>query len=419
MAMGKAWWWTGLGLMALLAGCAERPETQVRTAFSERLSCDPSYVQVTRSADGGYEAVGCDKGSLYACPEGVCQFQHDLSAEQVKDLAAGVDKTSQLRLELTLEENVQFRFLATPEKSELVELTLIPEPPCPLELVLDGQRLELPKGSVDASLHLSRAVMGDVRVSDQVELRACSRPWLLSPRDLKKLRAYVREYEEALGGQTAPSKGGVGGRRPPAGGWPAWAALPAPPEALTGDPLAGTTLFEKLAPSVLRVEGEHTSGFSQGSAVAITPTLLIANCHVVEGALKIVVKQAKKKFTGRLRQSDPVKDRCVIEVAGASFTPVDGVRPYSELNVGEPLYTLGNPNGFDLTLADGILSALREEAGVRFIQTTAPISPGSSGGGLFDARGNLVGITTLVFAGEDRLNQSLNFAIAADLYFSP
>jgi S1-C subfamily serine protease len=52
------------------------------------------------------------------------------------------------------------------------------------------------------------------------------------------------------------------------------------------------------------------------------------------------------------------------------------------------------------------------------VQTTAPISPGSSGGPLFDARGNLVGITTLALVGRQRINQALNFAIAADAFWS-
>lgn len=53
------------------------------------------------------------------------------------------------------------------------------------------------------------------------------------------------------------------------------------------------------------------------------------------------------------------------------------------------------------------------------MQTTAPISPGSSGGGLFDARGNLVGITTLVLVGREHMNQALNFAIPADAFWQP
>jgi S1-C subfamily serine protease len=55
----------------------------------------------------------------------------------------------------------------------------------------------------------------------------------------------------------------------------------------------------------------------------------------------------------------------------------------------------------------------------RYIQTTAPISPGSSGGGLLDARGNLIGITTAVLVGKKQINQSLNFAIAADSFWQP
>lgn len=68
---------------------------------------------------------------------------------------------------------------------------------------------------------------------------------------------------------------------------------------------------------------------------------------------------------------------------------------------------------------NGILSGVREEDGRSYVQTTAPISPGSSGGGLFDARGNLVGITTLVLVGSEHLNQSLNFAIPAEAFTKP
>ena len=53
------------------------------------------------------------------------------------------------------------------------------------------------------------------------------------------------------------------------------------------------------------------------------------------------------------------------------------------------------------------------------LDCTAPISPDSSGGGLFDVRGNLVGITTLVLAGRERLNQSLDFAIPAEAFWQP
>jgi len=128
------------------------------------------------------------------------------------------------------------------------------------------------------------------------------------------------------------------------------------------------------------------------------------------------VKQNKKEWVAQLAFSDPAGDRCVLNVADVAFTPIAGVRAYTDLQVGEALFTIGSPNGLELSISNGLLSGQRTEAGHDYVQTTAPISPGSSGGGLFDARGNLVGITTLVLVGREHLNQSLNFAIPTDYF---
>lgn len=168
---------------------------------------------------------------------------------------------------------------------------------------------------------------------------------------------------------------------------------------------------------MFRIEATLADGTSQGSAVAVSANELVTNCHVVKGALKLVLRQEKQEWPAQVVRADPASDRCFVTAAGQSFVPVAGVRSYDSLEVGEPLYTLGAPVGLELTLASGILSGRREEDGRRLVQTTAPISPGSSGGGLFDARGNLVGVTTLVLAGRERLNQALNFAIPADEFW--
>jgi S1-C subfamily serine protease len=170
---------------------------------------------------------------------------------------------------------------------------------------------------------------------------------------------------------------------------------------------------------VFQIEALLASGTSQGSAVAVTSSELLTNCHVVQGARKVILKQAKKEWVARLVRADPRSDRCVLAVADGILTPVRGVRAHGDLQIGEPLFTIGSPAGLELSLANGILSGLREEGGKKFVQTTAPISPGSSGGGLFDARGNLVGVTTLIVAGRERLNQSLNFALPADSFWQP
>lgn len=92
------------------------------------------------------------------------------------------------------------------------------------------------------------------------------------------------------------------------------------------------------------------------------------------------------------------------------LSPVDAARKSTSLEVGETLFAIGSPRGQENTLSQGLLSGIRRDSGITYIQTTAPISPGSSGGGLFDQYGNLVGITTLEISD----SQSLNFAIAID-----
>ncbi len=77
--------------------------------------------------------------------------------------------------------------------------------------------------------------------------------------------------------------------------------------------------------------------------------------------------------------------------------------------MGEQAYTIGAPRGLELTFANGIVSSKRSEKGLNLLQTTAPVSAGSSGGGLFDAWGNLMGVTTFIIKDA----QNINFAVAA------
>ena len=99
---------------------------------------------------------------------------------------------------------------------------------------------------------------------------------------------------------------------------------------------------------------------------------------------------------------------------GGSLNPIAAVRRFKDLFVGERVYTIGNPSGLTKTLGEGLISGLREPPNdIRYVQTTAPISEGSSDGALVDSKGALVGITT--FRLKDA--QSLNFAIAAEDYW--
>jgi serine protease Do len=201
--------------------------------------------------------------------------------------------------------------------------------------------------------------------------------------------------------------------------WPPWQGKrPTLPTKVATAPLDPSDLFRHNAQSIyVLVAAENLATLrsnpdtaAQGSAVAVSPSHLITNCHVVEDRPEILIVHDDRVGGAKLLWADPESDRCFLQAVDIQLVPVAGVRPYRDLSVGERVYSIGAPSGLDRTLAEGLISGLRQSGSLHLIQTSAPISPGSSGGGLFDSRGNLIGVTTLMI----RDAQNLNFAIAAE-----
>jgi hypothetical protein len=340
------------------------------------------------------------------------------------------EKSAELKLDLALGEGAVLRLRTYPEKSaEDVSMKVVVDgdfTQCELSWMVNGTKQEVDDGKFKqgrystAKIELTRSMMQDLAVAQQMAFKACDKRWSLDEAKLARLRAFAAEYEEELAWGGPARKGATGGRLAPAGGWPEWTPEgSAPKAAKLVKALDAEALFKLLSPSVVTVENYRGKEEALGSGVAVSATEILTNCHVIEGAKKILVKQDKKEWVGKVSRSDPASDRCVLSVPEGKFKPAPGVRAYDDLKVGEPLYTLGSPNGLELTLSSGILSGLREKKNLPYVQTTAPVSPGSSGGGLFDGYGNVVGITTFVQVDRDRINQSLNFAIPADSYWKP
>jgi tetratricopeptide (TPR) repeat protein len=146
-----------------------------------------------------------------------------------------------------------------------------------------------------------------------------------------------------------------------------------------------------------------------GSGVVIAPGRVITNRHVIEDGASFRIEHGGKKCSAKLIRVDPGHDLAELSVAGLA-APVVTVLDSSKLAVGETVYAIGAPEGLELTISEGLISGLRDFDNGRVIQTSAAISPGSSGGGLFDAEGRLVGITTFYL----KEGQSLNFALPAE-----
>lgn len=194
---------------------------------------------------------------------------------------------------------------------------------------------------------------------------------------------------------------------------------------------ANVEVFAAASPSVVVVLMEDGRGeiISLGSGVVVDEGVAVTNCHVVYE--KQDDKTEKLRENLRIRQAadaqteapnlmnaevvgtDKENDLCLLSIAGLKKPSAQPavMSSVSSLLIGEDVYAIGAPQGLDLSFSRGIVSQLRIRKGnVPEIQTDASISPGSSGGGLFNANGELVGITTYQY----RLSQNLNFAMPTD-----
>ncbi len=175
--------------------------------------------------------------------------------------------------------------------------------------------------------------------------------------------------------------------------------------------LSPVELYAKASSSVytLIAFNDGNREASQGSGVAVGPLLLATNCHVIEGMHTIGTRRGGKTIVFRVVARNHGKDVCLLK-ASDPLLPVSETRAYKTLKIGEHVYAIGSPSSLQNTFSEGLISGLRSHKHVRYIQTSAAISPGSSGGGLFDANGRLIGLTTFKLKG----GENLNFAVAID-----
>ena len=183
-----------------------------------------------------------------------------------------------------------------------------------------------------------------------------------------------------------------------------------------GHALEANEVFKRTDPSVVVIvaNGAKRTDDSFGSGIIVEALDIVTSCHVLNNAVRITVKQGSVQRSAKLRYQDAARDLCQIRLDDAfpSGKPVTSYVLSKDLEVGQQVFAIGSPRGLEHTISRGIVSALREmkEESGSLIQTDAAVSPGSSGGGLFDAEGRLVGIITFQF----KEGQNLNFAIPAD-----
>jgi len=182
--------------------------------------------------------------------------------------------------------------------------------------------------------------------------------------------------------------------------------------------LAGTAIEDlatRVRPSVVEVLGtvDGTGDTSYGTGFVVSgPGLVLTNAHVVRNVSKPMVRTIDGALLASVDVlfADERIDLALLRVTGLSAAPLP-VAPGDPPPVGTRVVAVGHPRGYEFTVSDGIVSATRklERDGIELIQTTAPISPGSSGGPLLDLDGRVVGVCSLTLSE----GQNINFAVPA------
>lgn len=135
---------------------------------------------------------------------------------------------------------------------------------------------------------------------------------------------------------------------------------------------------------------------------------IVTNYHVLEGSAKAIIKtlEGEKGEIIEIIKYDPDLDLLIAKTSFKNKVPVS-FGDSDIITVGEEIVAIGNPEGLAGTVSKGIISGIRKEDGIKLIQITASISPGSSGGPVFNLSGKVIGVAT----GSLNHGQNLNFAM--------
>jgi serine protease Do len=196
-----------------------------------------------------------------------------------------------------------------------------------------------------------------------------------------------------------------------------WGGPDAPLSETPEEELLREFLRRQLEPYVPRDFESHFlgSGFIVGE-----DGYIITNAHVVGGpqGQEIVVRLAdRREFPARVVGADPLTDIALLKIDAAGL-PSARIGDPAAIEPGEWVAAVGSPFGFERSITAGIVSAkgrtLPDESYVPFIQTDVAVNPGNSGGPLFNLRGEVVGVNSLIYTGSGGY-MGLSFAVPIDV----
>ncbi|MCF2617560.1 trypsin-like peptidase domain-containing protein [Oscillibacter valericigenes] len=186
-----------------------------------------------------------------------------------------------------------------------------------------------------------------------------------------------------------------------------------------GEALTAQEVYRQVNPSVVRVMVQVGSKASLGTGVIFTEDgYILTNYHVVEGGSDCYIAlDTGASYQASYVAGDPVNDLAVLKV-DARGLPAAEFGDSEDLEVGDTVYAIGNPLGYELwgTMTDGIVSAVDRNVTVdgrtmTLIQTNAALNSGNSGGPLINEYGQVVGLNVIKMSSSYFSIEGLGFAI--------
>ncbi len=180
----------------------------------------------------------------------------------------------------------------------------------------------------------------------------------------------------------------------------------------SGADLEPSDIADTVGPSVCYIEVSDSSNkpFATGSGFVINKSgIIVTNYHVIDGAYyaKVKFSDGRSLTVDKVLAYDENRDIAILKLSGSNPTEVK-LGDSSTIKSGQKILTIGSPEGLENTISDGLISNReRTLGGQKYIQISAPISSGSSGGVLLNYKGEVIGITCAYFVD----GQNLNLAI--------
>jgi hypothetical protein len=168
-------------------------------------------------------------------------------------------------------------------------------------------------------------------------------------------------------------------------------------------------IAERSKPAIVQIVAKLPEGDALGTGFAVDASGIIAtNLHVVAGAkdIQITTLDGSKYPVTRIIGFDQPHDLALLQIAPKTQLPVLSIGDSNIVEAGDPVIAIGNPAGLDYTVSDGLVSNVHDDPknDLTVLQISAPISPGSSGGPLFNSFGEVIGTATAIIEAGQNLN---------------